>query len=163
MAQKPILIALGGLALLGSVLPAWAQSGPGGGGRALRIEIIGDLDFGVAAQGTGAGGSIRIDPETGVRSLSGGLVSVSGSSFQGTARITGQPFSRVRIELPVSSNMNASKGGKAEIVDFTSTVPSSVMLGASGVLEFRFAGRFAITSGDEGDFRGRVQVTVNYE
>jgi Domain of unknown function (DUF4402) len=116
-----------------------------------------------AAQGTGSGGSISLNPQTGTRSISGGLVSVMGNSFQGTARISGQPFARVRILLPTLSKMHAAQGGTADIVDLVADVPAVATLDATGMLQFHFAGRFAITTADEGDFHGRIQITVDYE
>ncbi len=125
--------------------------------------MIGDLDFGLAAQGEAIGGSIRIDPQTGTRTVSGGLVSVSGSSFSATMRLTGEPFARVRIDLPVMTQMNASHGGKAEILDLVADVPSLAALDANGQLDVHFAGRFFLTRADDGDFHGRIQITAVYE
>ncbi len=136
---------------------------PAAAKQVIKLDIVGDLDFGLAAQGTGAGGSISLDPQTGVRSMTGGLVSVMGNSFQGTARITGQPFARVRISLPTVAKMHAAQGGSADIVDLVADVPTIATLDSTGMLQFHFAGRFALTSADEGDFHGRVQINVDYE
>jgi Domain of unknown function (DUF4402) len=152
----------GGLASTAPI-SALAQGGAAAPLRPLQIDIIGDLDFGLAAQEGGFGGAIIVDPVTGARTLTGGLVSVSGSSFFGQARITGEPFAHVRIDLPSFASMNASHGGKAEITNLSADVPPVVVLDAGGVLDFHFAGRFSITRGEEGDFKGRVQITANYE
>ncbi len=164
-----VLIVASFLSLCASPASAQCQlCGPGGNagqsnGRALRIEIVGDLDFGLAAHSGARGGNIIIDPVTGARTVTGGLVSLPGSSFTGTARITGTPFARVRIDLPSNAKMHAPAGGQADIVDLVADVPSVITLDAAGIREFRFAGRFAITVPDEGEFRGRIQVTATYE
>ncbi len=150
--------------------PALAQSNGNGGGqgngsnrRALHIEISEDLSFGLAAQTNGSGGAISIDPRTGQRTVSGGLVSVAGNSFRGTVLLTGEPFAQVRISLPSSTRMHAPQGASAEIVDLHAEVPPVITLDANGRFSFGFAGRFAITSGDSGEFRGRFAISADYE
>lgn len=152
------------LALLPSA--ALAQSGPGGGNgnRApLRVEIDSEVDFGIAAQSGVAGGTIELDPATGARRVTGGLVAVGGNWFTGRARITGEPFAFVRIELPTSVKLNARRGNKAVAADFTANVPPVATLDANGQLVFSFAGRLQVALGEEGDFKGRFAITADYE
>ena len=152
--------------------PGFAQSqgngsgnGSGNGnGRPLHIDIDTAIDFGIAAQqGNVASGAIELDPTTGVRRVTGGLVAVGGNYFSGQARLTGQPFARVRIVLPTSVKMNARQGSKAVVASFTADVPSVVTLDANGTLLFNFAGRVSVNPGEEGEFKGRFAITADYE
>ena len=131
--------------------------------RPVKIDIDTELNFGLAAHDASGSGSIRIDPATGQRSTQGGLVALGGSGFRGSARITGQPFSRVRIDFPRTTRMHAPQGGSAEIVDLVASIPTVATLDATGQLSFSFSGRFAVSGGAEGDFRGRIAIVADYE
>lgn len=131
--------------------------------RPVKIDIDTELNFGLAAHDASGSGSIRIDPATGLRSTQGGLVALGGSGFRGTARITGQPFARVRIDFPRTTRMHAPQGGSAEIVDLVASIPTVATLDATGQLSFSFSGRFAVSGGAEGDFRGRIAIVADYE
>lgn len=144
--------------------PAIAQSQDNGKARPLHVDIETAIDFGLAAQqGTSASGAIELDPQTGARRVTGGLVAVGGNYFSGRARLTGQPFARVRIVLPNSVKMNARQGSKAVVASFTADVPSVVTLDADGTLFFNFAGRVSVNAGEEGEFKGRFAITADYE
>jgi hypothetical protein len=155
------------LLLSGTTLPnaAVAQnSGPGNANnRPLNVQIDSEIDFGVAALDGRSGGSIDMDPVTGERRVTGGLVSVGGNYFSGKARITGTPFARVRIGLPQSIKMNAKHGSKAVVASFSANVPPVVTLDGNGEASFTFAGRFSVESTENGEFQGRFAITADYE
>jgi hypothetical protein len=140
-----------------------AAVAPAGQGNGLNLKIEADLDFGVAALGPDGAGMIAIDPRTDVRVVTGGLTDLGGLAFSGVVRLIGQPFHRVRIDLPGPEILHASGGAKAEISGFAIDVPESTMLDANGTLLFHIAGRFTVRGGEAGDFRGRVNISANYE
>lgn len=146
------------LALL--AVPASAQSTNGG---ALHVEIDSEINFGTAAHDGRGGGTIEIDPATGIRRVTGALVSVGDTHFTGKARVTGRPFSRVRIELPNSITMRARKGQKTVSALFSAGVPPVVTLDANGQFNFAFAGTFKVSDADDGEFQGRFAITADYE
>lgn len=130
---------------------------------ALRIQVESNLEFGVAALGPEGGGSIAIDPRAELRAVSGGLIDLGGVAFSGVARLSGQPFRRVSIILPKTETLSAPNGAKAEISGFVANVPLNTSLDANGDLLVRFAGRFSVTTGQVGDFRGRVTIMAEYQ
>jgi hypothetical protein len=132
-------------------------------GNGLNLRVEADLDFGVAATGPNGSGMIAIDPRTDVRVVTGGLTDLGGLAFSGVVRLVGQPLRRVRIDLPGTETLHAPGGARAEISGFSIDVPQSTMLDASGTLLFHIAGRFTVSGGESGDFRGRVNISANYE
>lgn len=133
-------------------------------GRALRIQIESNLEFGVAAaDASGGPGSIAIDPRAELRVVSGALTDLGGIAFSGVARLSGQPFARVSIRLPDVETLHATRGESVQVTDFVSDQPERTTLDANGDLLVRFAGRLAVTHGQTGDFRGRIMIMADYE
>lgn len=148
----------GVMACLGA--PAMAQKA---GNTPLKIEIDSDISFGTAAHDSRGGGSIELDPVTGTRRATGGLVVVGGNYFTGRARITGTPFSRVLVTLPDRITMRARQGTKAVAALFSAKVPPVITLDAMGQYSFTFAGRFDVDELEVGDFKGNFAITADYE
>lgn len=129
--------------------------------RPLRIEVETALDFSRAAQ-RGGGGTIRIDPQSGGRTVQG-LVDLGGVAVKGTVRLTGEPMRRIRVALPASAQLTASDGGTAEVVDLTSDLPLDAMLDAGGRLAFAFGGRLRVSAAVSGELRGRIPIVADYQ
>jgi hypothetical protein len=130
--------------------------------RPLSIEIESGIQFGrMALSGTGGGGA-QIDPQTGQASVDKGMIGLGGATYQGRARVTGEPLRPVRIELPATVLLRSSDGGEARLSDFVTDLPSVAMLDANGVLEFAFGARLTSQGARGGDFRGRIRITVDY-
>jgi len=138
-----------------------ADSGPGAPVRPLTIDVEAGLDFSRAAQTTRGGGSIRIDARTGARKVMG-LDDLGGMGLKGTARLAGEPLARVGIILPASIRLTAPDGSIAEVTDLRTDLPPEPQLDAGGRLSFSFGGKLVVSSGQAGDFRGRIPVTVEY-
>ena len=128
----------------------------------LQIEVTADLDFSRIVAG-GTGGSISIDAASGHSSTSGNVSALSGFGFSGHVLVTGAPGRSIRIELPDSVDLVSGQGGHARVEGIVASVPTIAQLGPDGRLEFGFGGRLQLDGSSEGDFRGRVQVTVSYE
>ena len=131
--------------------------------RPLRVEIDASLDFSTAAHSNSGEGSIEIDPRTGQRRVTGGLVALGGMALKGTVRLTGDPFRHVRITLPSSIVMQSTLGATADISAITADVSGSPILGADGTLVFSFGGRMTVRGGAAGDFRGTIPITADYQ
>lgn len=145
----------------GCVLCAAADK-PAANERPLAIEIISGLTFSRLAL-TGQGdASATIDPQSGNRQVSGGVVELGGVAVQGRGRITGTPNRRVRVDLPGSVTMTGSESGSATLTDFTTDLPAWPVLDSSGTLEFSFGGRLRIQGTIGGNLRGRIPITVDY-
>lgn len=132
-------------------------------GRALRIQIESNLEFGVAAVGPDGTGTIAIDPRTDQRTVSGTLIDLGGAAFSGVARLSGEPFARVSIRLPDSDRLMAPRGASLQITGFVTDAPRTATLDANGDLLVRFGGRLLVTGGQTGDFRGRIVIMADYE
>jgi hypothetical protein len=143
---------------LGTAVPARAQQGGG-----LNVTIDSDISFGTAAHDARGGGTIELDPITGARRTTGGLVVVGSTYFTGRARISGRPFARVRIGLPDKITMRARQGNKAVAAVFTASVAPVITLDALGQFSFPFAGSFRADEADNGEFKGNFAITADYE
>jgi hypothetical protein len=130
--------------------------------RPLKIDIETALDFSTAAHTDLGQGNIVIDPLTGQRRLSG-LVGVGGPALRGMVTITGEPFRRVRIDLPRTIRLNATMGAKADVTDMQSTLGPDPMIGADGRLIFWFGGKLSVLDDAAGDFHGRIQISADYQ
>jgi hypothetical protein len=130
--------------------------------RPLSIEIESGIQFGrIAFSGSGAGAA-QIDPQTGQTRVDGSMIDLGGATYQGRARVTGEPLRPVRIELPATVLLRSPDGGEARLSDFVTDLPSVAMLDANGVLEFSFGARLTSQGARGGDFRGRIRINVDY-
>lgn len=128
----------------------------------LRVTVVADLDFSRLVN-DGRGGSITIDPSTGQSRADGAVSSIGGSGFSGRAIVEGAPGRTVRVDLPHDVRLTSTNGGEARITDIVSSLPPRARLGPDGRLEFAFGGRLELDGRSDGDFRGRIQITVSYE
>lgn len=131
--------------------------------RAIHIDIETTLDFALAAHTDVGAGTIDLDPRTGERRVGNGLIGIGGPALRGTALITGEPFARVRINVPATIKLNSTMGAKAEVSGIVTSLTADPMIGPDGRLEFSFGGRFSVTDGAAGEFHGRVQITADYQ
>ncbi|MFM6853668.1 MAG: DUF4402 domain-containing protein [Sphingopyxis sp.] len=128
----------------------------------LRISVTADLDFSRMVAGN-AGGSMVIDARSGRSSAAGAVASLGGMGFSGQVRVEGAPGRSIMISLPTQIELVSTTGGRAMVRDITATVPSLARLGADGRLDFAFGGRLDVAGGADGDYRGRIPITVTYE
>ncbi|HMO77549.1 MAG TPA: DUF4402 domain-containing protein [Sphingopyxis sp.] len=128
----------------------------------LRVTVETQLDMGRIAVGAG-GGAVELDPLSGARRLSGDLVDLGGFALTGTALVTGEPGAAVRVILPASVDLIGSNGRNARVTGLSTDLSAAPRLGPDGRLSFRFGGRLQVAGIDDGDYRGRIPVTVEYE
>lgn len=128
----------------------------------LRISVTADLDFSRLVTG-GSGGSVTIDPTTGQVRSEGQVGALGGLGFTGHALVEGSPGQTVRIDLPHEVRLTSATGGEVRIRDIISSLPARARLGPDGRLEFAFGGRLELDGRSDGDFRGRIPITVSYE
>lgn len=138
-----------------------------GGGQSssdepLRIEIAAQLDFSRVATGTG-GGSVTVDPHTGARRITGNLLDLGGMAVSGEAIVTGTPGRNVRIFIPPQIDLEGDQGRSARVVDVATDLGPAPRIGPDGRLRFRFGGRLQVASDDDGNYRGRIPISAEYE
>lgn len=131
-------------------------------GTPLRVDIETQLDFSRVTT-SGAGGEISVDPASGARRVAGDLVDLGGMALTGSVRVTGDPGARVRVILPASIDLENGRGDAVRVTGIATDLGPEVRLGPDGVLRFRFGGRLQVRGLTDGDYRGRVPISVEYE
>ncbi len=128
----------------------------------LRIEISAALDFSRVATGR-SGGSVTVDPVSGQRRLSGDVRDLGGMALTGEALVSGTPGRAVRIAMPAEITLDGDQGRSARVVDVLTDLGPAPRLGPDGRLRFRFGGRLTVASDADGNYRGRIPISVEYE
>lgn len=128
----------------------------------LRVEVETQLDMGRVAVGVG-GGEVELDPLSGARRLRGDVIDLGGFAVTGTVTVTGEPGAEVRVILPTSVDLESDRGRSARVSGLVTDLNAAPRLGPDGRLQFRFGGRLQIGGLDDGDYRGRIPVTVEYQ
>jgi len=138
---------------------ALSQSGDGEG---IALEVQTTLDFDrlvLAGQGHGAA-VIRPD---GSSAAEGALSGISARAMVGSATVHGTPDRIVRVELPRRIDLYSVSGARITLDAVASDLPSLPRLDSAGNLTFRFGGRVQISGDADGDYRGDLTITVEYQ
>lgn len=128
----------------------------------LRIDIETQLDMGRVAVGA-MGGEVELDPASGTRRVRGDVVDLGGFALTGTVTVRGEPGAEVRVIMPASVDLESGHGRTARVTGLVTDLSAAPRLGADGRLIFRFGGRLQVAGLDDGDYRGRIPVTVEYQ
>ncbi|WP_447765732.1 DUF4402 domain-containing protein [Sphingopyxis panaciterrae] len=128
----------------------------------LRVEVETQLDMGRVAVGAG-GGEVEIDPASGARRLRGDVVDLGGFALTGVVTVRGEPGAEVRVILPATIELEGGGGRLARVTGLATDLSAAPRLGPDGRLVFRFGGRLQVAALDDGDYRGRIPVTVEYQ
>ena len=129
---------------------------------ALQLEIETSLDFGRLILGGMGQGAAVIRPD-GSSAAQGALTDVSARAMVGTAVIHGTPGRSVRVELPHRIDLYSIGGGRISVDEVVSDLPSLPKLDSAGNLSFRFGGRVSVSGDSEGEYRGDMPITVEYQ
>jgi hypothetical protein len=129
--------------------------------RPLRIEVESGLQFSRLALRGRADGEARLGP-SGEKMVDANMIDLGGFSYQGRVRVSGEPLRPVRIELPSRVTLRSPNGGQAELSDFVTDLPQVAMLDQYGQLSFNFGARIATQGARGGNFRGRINIRVDY-
>lgn len=128
----------------------------------LRVEVETQLDMGRVAVGA-MGGEVEIDPTSGARRVRGDVVDLGGFALTGVVTVRGEPGAEVRVILPASVDLEGGHGRTTRVTGLVTDLSAAPRLGPDGRLIFRFGGRLQIAGLDDGDYRGRIPVTVEYQ
>lgn len=129
---------------------------------AIAIQIETGIDFsrlGLIARNRA--GNATIDPATGQRTVTG-LLDLSGLPVEGTVTIRGAPNEIITVDMPPQVILTNSVGGTVRLTAITTTLKKTVKLDQNGALSFTFGGRLEVDGSADGDFRGRIPITVDY-
>lgn len=131
-------------------------------GQEIQLEIESSLNFDrLILSGDGQGAAL-IRPD-GSNVAEGALAAVSPRAMVGTAVVHGAPGRAVRIELPRRIDLYSLSGGRITLDNVVSDLPPLPRLDSAGNLSFRFGGRLTIIGDSEGDYRGDLPITVEYQ
>jgi hypothetical protein len=128
----------------------------------VRIEIQSALNFDrLIMYGTGQGAAV-IRPD-GSTLAEGSVTGVGPRAMVGTAVVHGEAGRAVRVDLPRRIELYSLSGGRISVEDVESDLPSMPRLDSGGNLTFRFGGRVRITGDADGEYRGDLPITVEYQ
>jgi hypothetical protein len=126
----------------------------------LRIETSLNFDR-LILSGEGQGTAV-IRPD-GSSSVQGAVGNISPRAMVGSATVHGEPGRAIRVELPRRIVLYSLSGGQITFDEMVSDLPSLPRLDSAGNLIFRFGGRLTVTGDAEGDYRGDLPITVEYQ
>jgi hypothetical protein len=167
-----LLLATGLAATLGAASPAAAQcrlcdqpatsrpeDTPSGD---VQLEIETNLNFDRLILSGGGSGAVTIRPD-GSSGSEGAVADIGPRAMVGTVLVHGDPGRAVRIDLPRRVELFSVGGGRITVVDIASDAPALPRLDAAGNLSFRFGGRLIVTGDADGQYRGDLAITVEYQ
>jgi len=128
---------------------------------AIELQIETSLDFDRLVLLGDSDGAAVVRPD-GSNSAEGPLT-ISARVMVGSASIHGAPGRAVRVELPRRIELYSGSGGRITVDEVLSDLPALPRLDAAGNLSFRFGGRARISGDADGDYRGDLPITVEYQ
>jgi hypothetical protein len=132
------------------------------GNNGIDLEIETDLNFDRLVLGSAGQAAAVIRPD-GSTAAEGNLVHVSPRAMVGIASVHGTPGRTLRVELPRRIDLYSVSGGRITVDEIVSDLPSLPRLDSAGNLTFRFGGRVQIGGDSDGDYRGDMPITVEYQ
>ena len=127
----------------------------------LRIETSLNFDR-LILNGAGPG-SVTIHPD-GSNNAGGSVAGVGPRAMVGLVSVHGDPDRAVRVELPHRIELYSLVGiGRIVLDDVTSDLAALPRLDAAGNLSFHFGGRLLVTGDADGQYRGDLPITVEYQ
>jgi len=141
--------------------PTTALENPVAKGR-VSVDVETDLSFDrLILFGTGEG-TATIRPD-GSRSAQGSVANIGPRAMIGTAVLRGEPGRAVRVDLPRRVQLYSLSGGEIAFDEVTSDLPALPRLDSNGTLTFRFGGRIHISGDADGDYRGDLPISADYQ
>lgn len=130
--------------------------------ESIQLQVETNLSFDrlvLAGPGTGAA-TIRPNGSSGAE---GSVMNVGVRAMVGTVLVHGVAGRTVRVELPRRIELFSLGGGRITLDDVASDLPAVPRLDAAGNLNFRIGGRLILSGNVDGQFRGDLPVTVEYQ
>src|SRR6185437_1614721 len=166
-----LVVAALAAAISGAAPPALAQcrlceqpttalptDGPDG---EVQLQIETKLDFDrLILSGSGAGAA-TIRPD-GTQLAEGGVIDLGPRAMVGTVLVHGEAGRSIRVDLPHRIELYSVGGGRITLDDITSDLPAMPRLDPAGNLTFRFGGRLMVSGDSDGQYRGDLAITVEY-
>lgn len=126
------------------------------------LQIETDLAFDRLLLGGAGQGAATIRPG-GASSAEGAVLEIGPRATVGSVVVHGEANRQVRVDIPHRVDLFSSGGGRITLLEVATDLPASPRLDAAGNLSFHFGGRLVLTGDDDGQYRGDVPITVEYE
>jgi hypothetical protein len=131
-------------------------------GADVKLQIETSLNFDRLIL-DGAGDGIAVIRPDGSTSATGALSTVGPRAMVGTVAVHGEPGRSIRVDIPRQIELYSLSGGRMTFDDVQSDLAAAPRLDSAGNLTFRFGGRVRVSGDSEGDFRGDLPITVEYQ
>jgi Domain of unknown function (DUF4402) len=131
-------------------------------GGDVQLQIETNLNFDrliLIGPGQGAA-TIRPDGST---EAEGAIGEIGPRAMVGTVLVHGDPGRAVRVELPRRIELYSLGGGRMTLEDVTTDLGGLPRLDAAGNLSFRFGGHLIVSGDADGQYRGDLPITVEYQ
>ena len=128
----------------------------------IQLQIETNLEFDrlmISGPGSGAA-TMRPDGSSGAE---GSVGAVGPRAKVGTVLVHGQPNRPVRVDIPRHIELYSNNGGRMVLEDVATDLPVAPQLDAAGNLSFRFGGRLTLSGDADGQYRGDLPITVEYQ
>ena len=135
------------------------QDSPGGD---VQLQIEASLNFDRLILSGGGNGAAIIRPN-GSSGAEGSVTGLGPRASVGTVFVHGDAGRAVRVEIPRRIELYSIGGGRMTLEDVTSDLPAAPRLDAAGNLNFRFGGRLIVSGDADGQYRGDLPITVEYD
>lgn len=142
--------------------PTTAQAGKAETEDNLQLQLETNLTFDRLILSGNGGGAVTLRPN-GSSGVEGIVTAMGPRAMAGTVLVHGDPNRAVRIDLPRRIEMRSLGGGRMILDDVSSDAPAAPRLDAAGNLSFRFGGRLIVTGDADGQYRGDLPITVEYQ
>jgi hypothetical protein len=141
--------------------PTTALEDPVAEGR-VTVDVETNLSFDRLVLFGAGEGTATIRPD-GSRSAQGSIANFGPRAMIGTAVLHGEPGRAVRVDLPRRVQLYSLSGGEIAFDEVTSDLPALPRLDSNGTLSFRFGGRIHISGDADGDYRGDLPISAEYQ
>lgn len=128
----------------------------------VQLEIETSLDFDRLILSAASEGTAFIRPD-GSTLATGSVASVGPCARFATVVVRGEPGRTLRIDVPRRIELFALNGGRLTFDQVVTDAPELPKLDSAGNLTFHIGGRLRFIGAEEGDYRGDLPVTVEYQ
>jgi hypothetical protein len=127
----------------------------------VRLEIETDLDFDRLIVGSQNGGdaTLRTDGSTSAT----GSIDIGPRARVATVVVHGQPGRALRIDVPRRIDLFSLEGKRLTFDEVVTDAADLPRLDSAGNLTFHLGGRLRFLGSEDGEYRGDLPVTVEYQ
>ena len=130
-------------------------------GDDVRLEIETNLDFDRLIVAANGAGDVTLRPDG--SALATGSISMGPRARVATVIVHGEPGRLLRIDVPRRMDLFSLDGSRLTFDQVETDAPDVPKLDSAGNLVFHVGGRLRFSGNEDGDFRGDLAITVEYQ